>query len=165
MKIRFDVNDASLRDTFLKTFFFGALDGLTEKARPRWGRMSAQEMVEHLLWAFEGSTGRIEIACPYPPEQLPRMKAFLHHNRPTPQDFMNPALQEGLPALRYPDLRAARAALLIEVDRFLEHARTQPDAIHVHPVFGPIGVEDWSRSHFKHGCHHLLQFGLAELEP
>ena len=165
MKIRFDVNDASLRDTFLKTFFFGALDPLGLEARPRWGSMSAQQMVEHLLWAFEGSTGRVEIACSYPADQLPRLKAFLQHNRPTPQGFRNPALEAGLPALRFPDLRAARAALLVEVDRFLDHARTQPDAIHVHPIFGPIGMEDWSRTHFKHGCHHLLQFGLAELEP
>lgn len=165
MKIRFDVNDASLRDTFLKTFFFGALDGLRPDERPRWGQMSAQQMVEHLLWAFEGSTGRVEIACPYPADQLPRMKAFLYQNRPTPQGFRNPALEAGLPPVRYPGLRPAKAALLLEVDRFLDHARKQPEAVHTHPIFGPIAMEDWSRTHFKHGCHHLLQFGLAELEP
>jgi hypothetical protein len=31
------------------------------------------------------------------------------------------------------------------------------------PVFGPIGYEEWHRTHYKHMHHHLLQFGLIEL--
>ena len=165
LTLRFDVDDFSLRDSFLRTFFFGALDGLGPDHQARWGRMTAPQMVEHLLWAFEVSTGQVETQCPIPEAKLPRMKAFLYHNRPTPQDFMNPALESGLPALRFATLREATAALLVEIDRFIVHARTRPDAIHIHPVFGPIGVEEWSRSHFKHAAHHLLQFGLIEVEP
>jgi oxepin-CoA hydrolase/3-oxo-5,6-dehydrosuberyl-CoA semialdehyde dehydrogenase len=165
MKIRFDVNDASLRDTFLKTFFFGALDGLRPESRASWGRMSAQQMVEHVLWAFEGSTGRVEIACSLPPEKASRFTAFLYDNRPTPAEFMNPALVDGLPPLRFADLGQARKALLAEVDLFLDQARRQPETTRTHPIFGPLTLEEWSRTHFKHVCHHLLQFGLAELEP
>ena len=29
----------------------------------------------------------------------------------------------------------------------------------------PVPVEEWSRTHFKHCCHHLQQFGLVELAP
>ena len=95
--------------------------------------MTAQQMVEHLAWTFEVSTGRAQVECPTPPDQIERMKRFLYQNRPTPQGFANPALREGLPALRHPDLRQARAALQAEVDRFIEHQRTRPTAIHVHP--------------------------------
>jgi len=165
LKVRYDVDDASLRDTFLRTFFFGALDGLRPDATGRWGRMTAQQMVEHLAWAFECSTGRVVVECGTPADQVERMKRFLHHNRPSPPDFMNPALREGLPPLRHADLADARRALLVEVDRFLEHQRTHHDAVRMHPVFGPIGMEEWSRTHFKHGCHHLQQFGLIEVEP
>jgi oxepin-CoA hydrolase / 3-oxo-5,6-dehydrosuberyl-CoA semialdehyde dehydrogenase len=165
MKVVFDVDDASLRDSFLRTFFFGALDALTAEHRPRWGLMTAQQMVEHLAWAFELSTGRAQVECSIPEDQLPRMKTFLYRNRPSPQGFMNPALRDGLPALRHPDLRQARAALQTEVDRFIEQQRTHPTAIHTHPIFGPIGADEWSRTHFKHGLHHLLQFGLLETEP
>jgi hypothetical protein len=31
-------------------------------------------------------------------------------------------------------------------------------------VFGPIGVEEWSRTHYKHGHYHLLQFDLIQGE-
>jgi oxepin-CoA hydrolase / 3-oxo-5,6-dehydrosuberyl-CoA semialdehyde dehydrogenase len=164
MKVRFDVDDFSLRDTFLRTFFFGALDGLRPETPALWGHMTAQQMVEHLTWTFEVSTGRVLLECPYPEEQRAKMKPFLHHNRPTPREFMNPALREGLPALRHPDLKSASAALMTEVDRFLEHSRTRPDTRHTHPIFGPASVEDWSRTHFKHACHHLMQFGLIAVE-
>jgi hypothetical protein len=56
LKIRFDVDDFSLRDTFLRTFFFGALDGLRPETPALWGHMTAQQMVEHLMWTFEVST-------------------------------------------------------------------------------------------------------------
>jgi hypothetical protein len=164
IKVVFDVDDAALRDTFLRTFFFGALDTLRPEHAARWGHLTAQQMVEHLVWTFEVSTGRVTLECPYPADQRDRMKSFLYHNRPTPHDFMNPALRDGLPALRYPDLGAAKAVLMTEVDRFIEHSRTRPHALHTHPIFGPVGVEEWSRTHFKHGCHHLLQFGLIEVE-
>jgi hypothetical protein len=162
LTVRFDVDDFSLRDTLLRTFFFGALDPLRAEDRPRWGAMTAQQMVEHLLWTFEVSTGRATLTCPTPPDQIERLKKFLYSNRATPEGFMNPALVEGLPALRHPDLRQAKGALQTEVDRFLDHQRTRRDVLTVHPIFGPITVEEWSRTHFKHCLHHLLQFGLLE---
>ena len=60
--------------------------------------------------------------------------------------------------------KSLRGASMTEVDRFIEHSRTRPDTRHTHPIFGPIDPEGWSRTHFKHGCHHLQQFGLIEVE-
>jgi hypothetical protein len=165
IKLRFDVDDDSLRDTFLRTFFFGALDGLRPDSRAAWGAMGAQQMVEHLLWAFEVSTGRAVVECSVPAGQLGRMKAFLRHNRPTPHDFMNPELREGLPPLAHATLGEAIAALQAEVDHFLLQQRDDHTALRVHPIFGPIALDDWSRAHFKHCAHHLLQFGLIEVAP
>ena len=79
-----------------------------------------------------------------------------------PREFRNPALVAGLPFLRHTGLAEAKAALSRVVDLFLEHCRAAPAAAHVHPTFGPLVAEEWSRSHFKHVYHHLLQFGLIE---
>jgi hypothetical protein len=68
---------------------------------PLWGKVQAQEMVEHLVWAFELSNGEARTDCSIPAGELPRTRRFLHSNRPAPQDVMNPALVAGLPALRY----------------------------------------------------------------
>jgi DinB family protein len=160
--IRFDVNDAALRDEFLRHLMLEALTPLAADRPAAWGHMTAQQMVEHLAWVFAVSTGRDRLECPVPEPDRERMKPFLRSNRPTPREFMNPALVGGLPPLLQPGLAEAKAVLRAEVDRFLEHSLRDPDALHVHPVFGPIDAEGWSRTHFKHGFHHLLQFGLVE---
>lgn len=97
----FDVNDADLRESFLRHEVPRAVERLDAASAPRWGKMRAQEMVEHLIWAFELSNGEARTDCSIPAGELPRMKRFLFNNRPTPQDVMNPALVAGLPALRY----------------------------------------------------------------
>jgi hypothetical protein len=158
--IPFDVNDPELRETFLRRSLFDALATLRADARPAWGKMTAQQMVEHLAWAFELSTGRAQTECPVPEAKREQLKAFLHDNRPTPHEFANPVLAGGLPPLRHASLAEAVAALKVEAERFLRHAETTPDALHTNPVFGPLSAEEWSRAHFKHGHHHLLQFGL-----
>ena len=162
-KIHFDVNDAGLRRSLLGETMAEALQALGPDEPARWGRMTAQQMVEHLLWAVEMSTGRMEIRCPVPEEQQARMRKFLYKNMPMPREFENPLLVGGLPALRYPGLPQAAAALADEARRFLESAEAAPPP-RVHPVFGAIGHEEWSRAHFKHACHHLMQFGLLEVE-
>lgn len=158
--ILFEVNDPDLRERFFRHLLFDALSGLRENIPPTWGKMTARQMVEHLVWAAEISTGRVQAECFFPEEQRERLKAFLHDNRPTPHEFQNPALAAGLLPLRYSGLAAATAALRAEMDRFLREAVATPSTARMHPVFGPIGSEAWARSHFKHCYHHLLQFGL-----
>ena len=160
--IPFDVNDPKLREAFFCRTLFDALAALGKDSQPFWGKMTAQQMVEHLVWGFELSTGRAQVECPVPEAQRERLKAFLYDNRPTPREFMNPALAAGVPSLRYGGLDLAQAALRVEVDQFIQQLSTTPGVIRMHPVFGPIGVEEWARAHFKHACHHLLQFGLIE---
>jgi hypothetical protein len=94
--VRFDVDDASLRETFLRTFFFGALDALRPETPALWGHMTAQQMVEHLLWTFEVSTGRVllgvrtrrqreedDVPPPQPPH-APRANPALRGPSPAP---------------------------------------------------------------------------------
>jgi oxepin-CoA hydrolase / 3-oxo-5,6-dehydrosuberyl-CoA semialdehyde dehydrogenase len=162
--IPFDVNDNDLRVAFFEHHLADALAGLTERMRPRWGNMTAQHMVEHLLWSFECSTGELTVPCRAPESILERVKAFLYDNRPTPHGFKNPLLGQVPPALRFASLADALAALDHEAVRFVGHFLEEPGTFHVHPVFGPLGGEEWQRSHFKHCYHHLLQFGLIR-EP
>jgi oxepin-CoA hydrolase/3-oxo-5,6-dehydrosuberyl-CoA semialdehyde dehydrogenase len=160
--VPFAVNDPALRARFFRPLLGEALAPLEGGARPRWGAMTAQQMVEHLQWGFEVSTGRVVLECPVPEAKRARMKPFLFNDTPMVHDFRNPALAAGLPSLRHPGLDSARAALADDIGRFLDYERSSPAAVHTHPVFGPITVEEWSRAHFKHAYHHLLQFGLIE---
>jgi len=159
---RFDVNDDALRDALLRTAVPAALTALTADAAPRWGQMTAQQMVEHLLWAFDLSNGVTTVECAVPENVLPRMKRFLRNNQTTPRKFMNPLLVSGLPPLRHASLEEAKAALVQELQRFLDRSGT--GQVRMHPLFGPLDHEEWHRAHYKHTLHHLLQFGLIESE-
>jgi len=158
--IPFDVNDRELRSSFFAHRVLDAVDSLTEQSPALWGKMSAQHMVEHLIWSFRYSTGGLDVPCRTPEKLLERAKRFLHDSRQMPQLFKNPLLGEEPPPLELACLADAKVALRREIDCFQQHFQEEPGALHVHPVFGPLNAEEWQRSHFKHCYHHLLQFGL-----
>ncbi len=158
--IPFDVDDPSLRESLLRHVLPEALAALREDAQPTWGKMTPRQMVEHLEWAFAVSTGQAAAECRTPETEHERMKRFLYSNRPTPREFMNPLLTAGLPPLRHVSLGDARTALAGEVARFIAQSTVTPGALRTHPVFGPLPLEEWARSHYKHVYHHLLQFEL-----
>jgi oxepin-CoA hydrolase/3-oxo-5,6-dehydrosuberyl-CoA semialdehyde dehydrogenase len=160
--IPFDVNDNKLRASFFNHHLLDAIADLTEQTPPLWGNMTAQHMLEHLIWAFQCSTGTIVLACHTPENLLERAKRFLYDTRQTPHSFKNPELGENASSLLFSSFADTNTALRKELTHFLEHFRSQPGAVHVHPIFGPLGAEEWQRSHFKHCYHHLLQFGLID---
>lgn len=160
--VRFEVGDAEGRRRFLGEVLPRALAELGVDARPQWGMMTAQEMVEHLVWSIRCSTGVLVLPVSTPAALLERARRFLHDERRTPREFMNPVLKAGLPSLEYPDLAGAVAAVRSEMDRFLAQSRRDPAAVFAHPIFGMLNGEEWERAHFKHCHHHLEQFGLVE---
>ena len=164
MKVRFDVNDAEARDELIGVGLGDAFQSLVPQAVPSWGGFSAAQMVEHLLWGFEVSTGRQAAAAATPEEWQRKARAFLHDHRPMPRGFENPLLKNGLPPLRFRSLLEATVAATREARRFLDLSSADPWSRHIHPVFGDCSMEEWSRIHFKHCVHHLLQFNLIEVE-
>lgn len=165
LRLKVDVNDVAAREAFLYQGVDDALGALEAGTPAQWGHMSAQQMVEHLSWSYEVSTGRCVVRCPIPEAKREAWKQFLFDNRPMVREFRNPALVNGLPALRHEGLAAAIAAVRADAGAFRQHAASAaPDARHLHPVFGPLSVEEWARAHYKHFVHHLLQFGLLATE-
>lgn len=164
MRVRFDVNDPKGRDAMLSDTLPRALEGLTAGATALWGGMTAQQMVEHLLWGFEASTGVIDSACPTPEEKRAQVRPFLYSNRSMPHGFESPLLKAGLPVLRFASLPQACAATVAAAQVFLGQSDAERAMLRAHPLFGPLDGELWSRNHFKHCVHHLLQFGLIEVD-
>ena len=160
--IPFDVNDKKLRETFFNQIIADSMSCLSGQTSPLWGRMTSQHMIEHLVWAFECSTGKLELPCRTPENLIERLKRILYDQRPMPHDFRNPLLGENPPPYRFSNLTDAKTALFSEITRFVKHFQIQSNAVHVHPIFGPLGAEEWHRAQFKHCYHHLQQFGLID---
>jgi uncharacterized protein DUF1569 len=156
----FAVNDPETRLDLLTRFLPEAIEILREDAVPSWGAMTPQHMVEHLAWVFDVSTGKAEGICNIPEVMREFVKPWLFDDRPSPRGIKNPMLPEVPGPLTYATMLNARAALQKSLDNFIGYRNTNSQYLGVHPILGPLRFDDWERFHFKHGYHHLLQFGL-----
>jgi oxepin-CoA hydrolase/3-oxo-5,6-dehydrosuberyl-CoA semialdehyde dehydrogenase len=65
------------------------LNGLTESTQPSWGKMSPQQMIEHLEHGVLVSLGEPEAdKCFTPEEQLEKWQDSLYNHRKMPKDFL-----------------------------------------------------------------------------
>ncbi len=139
---------------------FLVLKNLSSNDKPLWGKMTAQHMVEHLIYTFEGSTGVREFECFSPEDKLPKLKRILLSNRPLPKLFITPLLGEKLMELKFDSFEVAVSELEKQLESFETYFAQNPEATPINPTFGKLNKEEWIRFHHKHVDHHFSQFGL-----
>ena len=143
-------------DNFLKK-----LEELKPDQKALWGKMTAQHMVEHLIFTMQLSSGKLKFQCISPPEKLPALKKFLLSSQPFPKLYINPLIGTELVQLKYADIKEAIEKLKEEVSDYNDYFKQNPDAKPVHMIFGELNKEEWDIVHRKHFTHHLTQFGLV----
>ncbi|MEO6489552.1 MAG: DUF1569 domain-containing protein [Ferruginibacter sp.] len=144
---------------FIKNDLFSHLDKLSDANR-NWGKMSAQQMVEHLADFFNVSTEKIIFDLVTPEEHLPKYKEFLLSDKQFRENTKAPAsvLGEDPLPLKYVSYGIAVDELRAAIDSFIEYFKNAPGKKTSHPVFGPLDFEEWVLLHYKHVTHHLRQF-------
>lgn len=145
---------------FLRTTSFESINQLAVAKQPHWGKMSAQQMLEHLNDFYEISIQKWVFELAVPEAHLPKYKAFLYSPQPFRENTKAPKTVLGdhpLP-LRTASLDAAKAQLQLTVEEFFHFFETQPNKTTTHPVFGSLHFEEWVLLHYKHVSHHLRQF-------
>lgn len=133
---------------------------LTSGGGMRWGKMNAQQMVEHLSGFFRVSTNKLHFPLVTPEEQLPKFKAFLKSDKEFKENTKAPVLPEGPLPVQFASLKDAIDDLEKEVHDFVTLFSNEPTLTTQHPVFGDLDFEEWVLLHYKHVVHHLKQFGL-----
>jgi len=137
------------------------INSLSEHAKPLWGLMGAQHMVEHLLTVFRISNGTLRTSLLVRKETLPKRLAFLRGNEAFAHDIRIKGIPENAPmTLRYADFETARQKLIDEIILFASRKEEIDRECPLHPVFGPLGFDDWVQFHRKHLSHHFQQFGI-----
>ncbi len=139
------------------------LNGLTENTKPNWGKMTAQQMLEHLETTILYSIGEPEAEkCFTPEEHLEKYQDSLYNHRKMPKDFSAPYLPEDgtLPELKYKNLEQAKEKFLENLQKYQIYYRENPEAEHMHFVFGKLNKEMMELMHRKHFTHHFEQFNL-----
>lgn len=142
------------------------IEELLQALRPEtpalWGKMTAHHMVEHLILPLNICRGKLVVDVNTPPEKVDKTRdVLLLGNLPFRRNFISPLIGEGLMELRYNNIDIAKFELLQEIKLVLDYWQNNPNAIHAHPVFGPLNKDQWLVFQGKHFTHHFTQFGLV----
>ncbi|MBP7556520.1 MAG: hypothetical protein KA821_09655 [Chitinophagaceae bacterium] len=150
------------RENFLRAQLIRYLQQLDPQTPPHWGRMSVQQMIEHLAFdAIPLASGRLKIdQLVTTPAQLPRMRQFLMSDKPFKENLRNPLLPEDPRPLRYNTPQAAISALQAELIDFFRAFEDAPLRTTRNPFFGDLNFEENVQLLYKHALHHLRQFGI-----
>ena len=147
---------------FIKEEMFLLLNNLSADTKGKWGKMNAQQMVEHVSAFFTVSTEKLKFNLVTPEEQLPKYKEFLYSDKEFRENTKAPATvlgDETLP-LQYPSVSIAIQKLHLAVENFINYFKNESGKKTLHPVFGMLSFDEWILLHFKHVRHHLRQFEL-----
>ncbi len=132
---------------------------LSPDAKPLWGNMKPQQMVEHLAQSVVYTNGKKVTTCDRSPEEALKRKQFMIYT-----DAVMPKniVLEALPATyAHANIPAAVNQLLAELTDFDQYF-SEPGITSIHSGFGPMDHSEWLIWHSKHFTHHLVQFGLTE---
>lgn len=131
--------------------------------RGLWGKMDAQQMVEHLVLITRVANGKIPVK-PHeqPKERLEKMRAFLLTDLPFSTNIRVDGIPEEPEPYHCESLAAAIDKLQAELERMISVYESDPSLILIHPGFGEMDYDLQMRYMKKHMHHHLKQFGLVD---
>ena len=145
----FDINNRTeLRELLLS---------LTPQTKPVWGKMTPQQMVEHLVDQVEWTNGKKIPFCERPADEAYQSKMEMVYS--DIEIGLNVVFKSPPEHYQYPDIPTAVNQLMHELEAFDRYFE-QPGTIAIHGGFGPMDHHEWLIWHGKHFTHHMKQFGL-----
>ena len=147
---------------FIRTRMLELLEKLTETSTATWGKMNAQQAIEHLADIFDVSSGKLMFDLVTPEEHLPKYRDFLYSEKEFRENTKAPESLIGSEpvAPKQTSVAASLKHLRRSLDDFFHYFELNPTAKTMHPVFGLLSFEEWILLHYKHVRHHLRQFAL-----
>lgn len=155
------------KENFLRTKLIAYLQKIPPSTAPRWGKMSAQQMIEHYSGdAVRNASGKLKFEkILTPPENLDRLREFMMSDKPFKENTKNPLMGEAPAALHFKTIQGAIGALQQELIYFFEAYEKNPDLIIRNPFFGDLNFDQNVQLLYKHALHHLKQFGVEPPAP
>jgi uncharacterized protein DUF1569 len=139
---------------------FQRIAALRPESAPRWGKMSAHQMLCHLSDSFRVTLGTkpVSNATGIPQRTVVKWLA-LYLPAPWPKGLpTRPEVEQGAGGTPPADFQRDRAGLIELIEHFVEPRRVSPRS--PHPIFGQMSEREWLRWAYLHSDHHLRQFGV-----
>ena len=152
----------STHQSFLKGEALSLLQELKEDAVAKFGLMTPQHMVEHLIWVTKTTIGRKGEPEGEPTKSHLYFQKFIDNGaifQYRPKEGTSPA---DLKALKYSSLKEAIDQVAPAIDRFYQHYEENPESVAYNPVMGELTQDQLELFHAQHYRWHLHQFGLIE---
>ncbi|MDC8003292.1 phenylacetic acid degradation bifunctional protein PaaZ [Aureisphaera galaxeae] len=137
---------------------------LTEDAKPNWGDLTPQTMLEHLEYTYRIASGEIQdFEISTPEKILEKVHATLYNYKKMPSGYDFPLAERSeITKAKHPDLETAKAKLLEAREEYLAYFKQNPEARTKNVVFGELNKFEWYLLERKHLNHHFEQFNLLD---
>jgi hypothetical protein len=148
---------------FLRHDALQLLNNLHEDTQPVWGRMTPQHMLEHLMWALDGSSSSSQLKVAQSPtlqKMRPLIRGYVLSSIRLPKNISLSKTKKDLLPLKNESFEAAKKKLQISITNALEVFLNNQQFQNNHPFAGPFNSKQWIIFHRKHFIHHFTQFGL-----
>lgn len=150
------IRDTNFYDPDNYAALLARLDRLTPDAEPRWGKMTADQMLHHLNRAIGVGLGYYELAdsSNFVTRSLVQF-LILRVLRRFPISAPTPTTLEATETYDF----AAEQAQLADILAKAYHTESDADWER-HPYFGRMSRRDWGQLIMLHCHHHFQQFGV-----
>jgi hypothetical protein len=145
----------SLSNARAREALLDRLARLSPEARARWGKMTAPQMLAHLVDWMLMAEGKLKTAPKLRPLRYTPIKQLAIYWLPFPKGVPTAPELVGRPPLEW---AIEQEAMRQHVESFAHLASKSvwPD----HPAFGKLTPQAWCVLGYRHMDHHLRQFGV-----
>ena len=138
-----------------------ALRALEPTAKGKWGKMNAQQMVEHLTDSIRVATGKEFQNKELTPEQTEKVRSFFLSDKPFRENTANNLLPVEPNPVRNSSMENAIREFEEELNEFFSMFENSSRTT-INPFAGEFNYEQWVHLLHKHFQHHARQFGLVD---
>lgn len=144
---------------FLETDFIEFCKTLEADAKGKWGKMNAQQMVEHFSDSVRMANGKDQFPLQTPEDRIPAMQNFIKSEKEFRENTPNNLIPDLPPPCRNQNMESAISELQMEIRDFISLFHDNPEKTLLNPFFGNLDFELWIQLLSKHAIHHAKQFG------
>jgi hypothetical protein len=150
----------SERLDFLQHKFIPLLRNVNPDTAPKWGKMSFQHMVEHMVLTLKNANGKMKLDMKTPPEKIRSFQDFIRSGKEFRENTKSPSFPEDPLPLHFATVEEGINKLEKEIKDFVNVYEASPGLKITNPFFGDLDYELAVDLLYKHAVHHLKQFGI-----
>lgn len=150
----------SQKTEFLRKDFAHLLRNIDPNTQPLFGKMNPQQMAEHMAEYIRMGYGNPSIAeRSYSDDIIAKMNNFLRTEKPLRPNTANPLMEENPTPTKLDNYESAIQDVEKSINELFIAFEQNPSLVVSNPFFGILDFALTIQLLYKHGQHHLRQFG------